>query len=96
MPFVNIRGFTGTVKAVHYAPPTPLTRRVPSLGRALDDFVDAFGYPDTFITSVYTGWLRAVTLSEFQLSVSHMVSKQEADLLWWWLGTGSGLGNMRI
>jgi hypothetical protein len=95
MPYVNLRGFSGTIKEVHLTPPTSFVRRVSSLGRSLDDFVDAFGYPDTFITSVHTGWLGAQTLSEFQLSVSHMVSQQEADLLWRWIEASNESGHMR-
>ncbi|KAI0695838.1 hypothetical protein BC835DRAFT_1414663 [Cytidiella melzeri] len=85
MPSFHERNLKGHIRATLFTTPAPTTIRVPSLGNYLDNFVDAYGFPNAFIIGVFTGWLNSSNLDEFMLAISHIATMEEARFMWRWI-----------
>ncbi|KAI0083029.1 hypothetical protein BDY19DRAFT_998925 [Irpex rosettiformis] len=83
MPYINERDLTGRIIATHFAALPQQMKPVPSLGDCIDNFVDDYNYPDTFVLAIYAGYVAASgNFESFVVATSHMIPQREAQYLW--------------
>jgi hypothetical protein len=79
MVYINQRDAFGQVRRSMAHPPSTL---VLSLGFFMDQWVDLFGYDDSFIVALFNARKNATSTNEFACSINHLVSIQEARWIW--------------
>ncbi|KAI0684136.1 hypothetical protein BC835DRAFT_1422551 [Cytidiella melzeri] len=79
---LNVRDVRGHIISSLVKPPPIVHDRVPSLGNALDEYVDRHGLPNEFILNVYTAYSLTTTRDQFVRTMATVISVQEAKWLW--------------
>ncbi|KAI0684851.1 hypothetical protein BC835DRAFT_1421896 [Cytidiella melzeri] len=86
LKYMKHRNVEGDVLSVSLA--APRARRgelVPSLGSIIDEFVDSFGYDNTYILNAYDARLQCDTQDEFICVMGPILTVMEAKWLWRWI-----------
>ncbi|KAI0688620.1 hypothetical protein BC835DRAFT_1418997 [Cytidiella melzeri] len=86
LKYMKHRNVEGDVLSVSLA--APRARRgelVPSLGSIIDEFVDSFGYDNTYILNAYDARLQCDTQVEFICVMGPILTVMEAKWLWRWI-----------